>query len=141
MKRSASAHWKGGLESGQGALTSDSGVLDRTPYSYHTRFKDENGTNPEELVGAAHAGCYSMALSMILGEHDFTPERIDTRADVQLDEVDGGFAITKIHLHCRAAVPGATADQFAEAAEAAKANCPISKLFTAEITMDAALDD
>jgi osmotically inducible protein OsmC len=140
MKRSASAQWKGSLENGNGTLSSDSGVLSTTPYSFNTRFKDEKGTNPEELVGAAHAGCFSMALSMILGQHDFTPERIDTKATVQLDEVEGGFAITKVHLHCRASVPGASADQFAEAAEAAKANCPVSKLLTAEISMDAALE-
>ena len=141
MKRSAAAQWKGSLENGQGTLTTDSGVLDSTPYSFKTRFTDENGTNPEELVGAAHAGCFSMALSMILGQEDFTAERIDTKATVQLDEVYGGFAITRVHLHCRASVPGASAEQFDEAAEAAKANCPISKLLTAEITMDAALDD
>ena len=140
MKRSASAQWKGNLEDGQGTLTTESGVLTSMPYSFKTRFKDDNGTNPEELIGAAHAGCFSMALSMILREHDFTAERIDTEATVQLDEVGGGFAITKVHLHCRASVPGANEDQFAEAAEAAKANCPVSKLFTAEITMDAALE-
>lgn len=140
MKRSASAQWKGNLEDGQGTLTTDSGVLTSMPYSFGTRFKDEKGTNPEELIGAAHAGCFSMALSMILGEKDFTAERIDTKATVQLDEDNGGFAITSVHLHCRAAVPGATAEQFAEAAEAAKENCPVSKLFTAEISLDAALD-
>lgn len=140
MKRTATAQWKGSLESGQGAMSSDSGVLSSTPYSFRTRFKDEKGTNPEELIAAAHAGCFSMALSMILGQNDFTPERIDTRADVRLEEVDGAPAITKVHLDCRAAVPGASAEAFAEAAEAAKANCPVSKLLTAEITLDAKLE-
>ncbi len=140
MKRSASAQWKGSLESGQGSLTSDSGVLSSTPYSFRARFEDEKGTNPEELIAAAHAGCFSMALSMILGEHDLTPERIDTRADVRLEKKDDGPAITKVHLHCRAAVPGANAEAFAEAAATAKENCPVSKLLTAEISMDAALE-
>ena len=140
MKRSASAQWKGTLADGPGTLTTDTGVLTSMPYSFGTRFKDEKGTNPEELIGAAHAGCFSMALSMILGEKDFIAERIDTKATVRLDEVDGGFAITDVHLVCRASVPGATAEQFAEAAEAAKENCPVSKLFTADISMDATLD-
>lgn len=139
MKREASAIWQGDLKTGSGALTTGSRVLTSTPYSFHTRFEEGNGTNPEELIGVAHAGCFSMALSMILGEAGLTPERIDTKAVVSLDQVDGGFAITAVHLNVTAKVPDATEAQFSECAEAAKAGCPVSKVLNAQITMDAAL--
>lgn len=139
MKRNASATWYGSLKNGRGELASDSGILSATPYSFGTRFENEKGTNPEELIGAAHAGCFSMALSMILGEHDVTPERIDTEATVSLEKVDDGFAITKIHLDTRVEASGLDADTFEEAANAAKDGCPVSKVLDAEITMSATL--
>ena len=139
MQRNASAVWYGSLKEGRGELSSDSGILSDTPYSFGTRFEDERGTNPEELIGAAHAGCFSMALSMILGEHDVTPERIDTEAAVTLEQVDDGFAITKVHLTTRVEVSGLDPADFEEAANAAKAGCPVSKLLDAEITLDATL--
>lgn len=140
MKRTASAHWQGGLKDGKGTVSTQSGVLDEQQYSFGTRFEDGKGTNPEELIGAAHAGCFSMALSMVLGEHDMVADSIDTKATVYLEEQDGGFAVPKIHLELRAKIPGADVDKFLQAAEAAKENCPISKLFTAEITLDAKLE-
>ena len=139
MKRKASARWQGDLKTGKGQISSDSGVLDATRYSFATRFEDGKGTNPEELIAAAHAGCFSMALSAVLGAAGLTPEWIDTQAAVQLDKVEGGFAITAVHLDVTAKVPGANADSFAKAAAEAKANCPVSKLLRAEITMDARL--
>ena len=141
MKRTANARWEGDLKSGNGEITTKSGVLSATPYSFGTRFESGVGTNPEELIAAAHAGCFSMALSMILGESNLVAERIGTQADVSLEQVDGGFAITKIHLTVRAAVPGADADAFEQAAQKAKENCPVSKVLNADITMDATLDD
>ncbi|WP_258808146.1 OsmC family protein [Pseudidiomarina sp. CB1] len=140
MKRTASAHWQGGLKDGKGTVSTESGVLDQQQYSFGTRFEDGKGTNPEELIGAAHAGCFSMALSMVLGEHDMVADSIDTKATVHLEEQDGGFAVPKVHLELRASIPGADVDKFLEAAEAAKDNCPISKLFNAEITLDAKLE-
>ncbi|RUO48250.1 OsmC family protein [Pseudidiomarina aquimaris] len=140
MKRTASAHWQGGLKDGKGTVSTESGVLDQQQYSFGTRFEDGKGTNPEELIGAAHAGCFSMALSMVLGEHDMVADSIDTKATVHLEEKDGGFAVPKVHLELRASIPGADVDKFLEAAEAAKENCPISKLFNAEITLDAKLE-
>ena len=139
MKRKASARWQGDLKTGKGQISSDSGVLDATRYSFATRFEDGKGTNPEELIAAAHAGCFSMALSAVLGAAGLTPEWIDTQAAVQLDKVEGGFAITAVHLDVTAKVPGANADSFAKAAADAKANCPVSKVLRAEITMDARL--
>ena len=140
MKRTASAHWEGGLKDGKGTVSTQSGVLDQQQYSFGTRFENGKGTNPEELIGAAHAGCFSMALSMVLGEHDMVADSIDTKATVHLEEQDGGFAVPKIHLELRASIPGADVDKFLEAAETAKENCPISKLFNAEITLDAKLE-
>ncbi|MDN3516724.1 OsmC family protein [Aquisalimonas lutea] len=140
MKRSASAQWNGDLKSGKGVISTDSGVLDSTQYSFGTRFEDGKGTNPEELIGAAHAGCYSMALSMMLGEEGLTADDIRTKADVTLDQVEGGFAITAIHLTVRARVPGADDGAFQRAANNAKAGCPVSKLLNADITMDAQLE-
>jgi osmotically inducible protein OsmC len=139
MQRKASASWKGGLRDGEGTLTTASGVLATTPYSFGTRFEDANGTNPEELIGAAHAGCFSMALSMILGEAGYTPELIDTRAAVSLEQADDGFAITSVHLDVKARVPGAGENDFREAAEKAKQGCPVSKALDVEITMESRL--
>lgn len=139
MKRSASAQWQGGLKDGKGVISTDSGVLDSTQYSFGTRFENGKGTNPEELIGAAHAGCFSMALSMILGEAGYTADSIDTKATVTLDEVDGGFAITAIHLDVNAKVPNADEQSFVNAANAAKEGCPISKVLNAKISMDAKL--
>ncbi|RUO63639.1 OsmC family protein [Pseudidiomarina insulisalsae] len=140
MKRTATANWKGGLKDGKGTVSTQSGVLDAQQYSYGTRFENGKGTNPEELIGAAHAGCFSMALSMILGEEKMVPQDIYTEAKVSLEEKDGGFAITKIHLDVKASIPGADKSKFLEAANKAKENCPVSKLFNAEITMDAQLN-
>jgi osmotically inducible protein OsmC len=140
MKSKASAIWQGDLKQGQGYLSSASKVLQDTPYSFRTRFEGAPGTNPEELIGAAHAGCFSMALSMILGEAGFTPERITTEATVTLEQKDSGFTITQVHLDVSANVPGATNEAFQEAAGKAKNGCPVSKLFNAAISMNACLE-
>jgi osmotically inducible protein OsmC len=139
MKRKAKARWKGGLQDGKGTISTDSGVLSDTQYSFATRFENGKGTNPEELIAAAHAGCYSMALSMILGKAGLTATQIDTSATVSLDKLDGGFEITAVHLVVSAAVPGASKAAFADAAKAAKEGCPVSKLLKADITLDATL--
>lgn len=139
MKKTASAIWQGGLKDGKGLLSTESGALKQNPYGFNTRFGDTPGTNPEELIGAAHAGCFSMALSMMLGEAGLTPERIDTAAEVTLDKQPDGFAITAVHLVLRAKVPGASAEQFEEIANKAKAGCPVSKVLNAKITLDASL--
>jgi osmotically inducible protein OsmC len=140
MKRNASAVWTGGLKDGKGKISSESGVLADTQYSFSTRFEDGKGTNPEELIAAAHAGCFSMALSAQLGTLGFAPERISTSAAVSLDKVEGGFAITAVHLTVSAKVPGADAPAFQTAANNAKAGCPVSKVLNATITMDATLE-
>ena len=140
MDSKASATWTGGIKDGGGRLASASKVLADTPYSFKTRFEGAPGTNPEELIAAAHAGCYSMALSMILGQAGITPERITTDATVTIEQKDGGFAITRSHLEVRARAPGADEAAFQDAAGKAKAGCPVSKLMTAEITMDAKLE-
>lgn len=141
MKRTGSAIWNGGLKDGQGTISTESGVLDGVSYSFSRRFGEEKGTNPEELIGAAHAACYSMALSMILGQNGMDPEEIATRAEVSIEQVEGGFAINRIHLHTRARIPGADPAAFNRCADEAKAGCPVSKLLTgAEITLDAALE-
>src|SRR5918998_1735716 len=137
MKRTASARWQGGLKDGKGTITSASGVLSETQYSFHTRFEDGQGTNPEELIAAAHAGCFSMALSGQLGNAGMTAERINTTATVTLDKTDAGFAITAVHLDVTARIPGAEQAAFETAANNAKAGCPVSKVLNAEITMDA----
>ena len=124
MKRNASAVWTGGLKEGRGIISSDSGVLSDTQYSFSTRFENGKGTNPEELIAAAHAGCFSMALSAQLGAMGLTPDRIATTAAVSLDKVGDGFAITAVHLTVKAKVPGADAPQFETAANNAKAGCP-----------------
>ena len=132
-----SAHWEGGLKDGRGTVSTESGALDGRPYGFAIRFEGERGTNPEELVAAAHASCFSMALSMVLGEAGMTAEAIDTKATVTLDKQGDGFAVTRSHLDVTVLVPGADEAAVLEACETAKANCPISKLLTAEITMDA----
>lgn len=140
MKRNGSAVWNGDIKTGKGRISTDSGVLSDAPYGFNTRFEDGKGTNPEELLAAAHAGCFSMALSLELGNAGLTAESIHTTAAVTLDKVDGGFAITKVHLELRAKIPGADHAAFEKAANTAKAGCPVSKLFNAEITMDAKLE-
>lgn len=139
MQRTGSAVWKGGLKDGKGTVSSASGVLKDTQYSFSTRFENGIGTNPEELIAAAHAGCFSMALSAQLGEAKLVPESIHTTATVTLEKTDAGFAVTKVHLDVTAKVPGATGAAFDTAAGNAKAGCPISKLLNAEITMTARL--
>ncbi|WP_060482577.1 OsmC family protein [Pseudomonas sp. NBRC 111119] len=139
MKKTASAIWQGGLKDGKGLLSTESGALKQNPYGFNTRFEDTPGTNPEELIGAAHAGCFSMALSMMLGDAGFTPERIDTIAEVTLDKSSDGFAITAVHLTLKAKVPGATAEQFEQIANKAKEGCPVSKVLNAKITLEATL--
>ena len=140
MKRNAAAEWKGGLKDGKGTISTDSGVLADTQYSFSTRFEDGKGTNPEELIAAAHAGCFSMALSGQLGQAGLTAESIRTTASVKLEKTDAGFAITSVHLEVKARVPGADQEAFATAANNAKAGCPVSKVLRAEITMNASLE-
>jgi osmotically inducible protein OsmC len=140
MERKASAVWKGGLKDGKGAVSSASGVLSNTPYSFATRFEGTPGTNPEELIAAAHAGCFSMALSGQLGAAKLTASSIETTATLTLEKLDSGFAITKVHLDVVAHVPGADTAAFEKAAQDAKSGCPVSKLLKAEITMTAKLE-
>lgn len=140
MKRKASAEWQGGLKDGKGTISTDSSVLSDTQYSFSTRFENGVGTNPEELIAAAHAGCFSMALSGQLGNAGMTAESIKTTATVTLDKTDSGFAITTVHLDVTARIPGAEQAAFETAANNAKAGCPVSKLLNAEITMDAKLE-
>ncbi len=139
MVRKASAVWKGSLKEGKGTISSDSGVLSNTPYSFSTRFENAKGTNPEELIAAAHAGCFTMALSAQLGNAGMTPESLETTASLTLDKLDAGWTVTKIHLDVTARIPGADKAAFDKAAENAKAGCPISRLLNAQITMAARL--
>jgi osmotically inducible protein OsmC len=139
MVRKASAVWKGSLKEGKGTISSDSGVLSNTPYSFSTRFENAKGTNPEELIAAAHAGCFTMALSGQLGNAGMTPESLETTASLTLDKLDAGWTVTKIHLDVTARIPGADQAAFDKAAENAKAGCPISRLLNAQITMVARL--
>lgn len=140
MQRTASAIWHGTLKEGNGTISTESGVLKNTAYSFHTRFEDGKGTNPEELIAAAHAGCFTMALSGQLTSAKLTPESLETTAEVTLDRTDAGPTVTKIHLKTRAKVPGASKESFEAAANAAKTGCPISRLLkAAEITLDAQL--
>ncbi len=141
MKKSGSAVWSGGLKDGKGAISTESGALKSHPYGFTARFEGGPGTNPEELIGAAHAGCFTMALSNILGEANLTASEMRTKADVTLERQPDGFAITDVHLTLRAKVPGATPDQFVELANKAKVGCPVSKLMKANITLDAALEN
>lgn len=140
MKRKASAVWQGGLKDGKGAISTGSGVLNNTQYSFSTRFEDGIGTNPEELIAAAHAGCFSMALSGQLGSAGLTAERIDTTATVTLDKTDAGFTITEVHLDVTAKIPGADQSAFETAATNAKAGCPVSRVLNTKITMEARLE-
>ena len=139
IKKTASAHWAGDLKTGIGSISTETGVLREAPYGFKARFEGGKGTNPEELIGAAHAGCFSMALSMILGEAGLTAESIDTTAEVTLVKQDDGFAITAVHLVLKAKVPGATQQQFDELTTKAKEGCPVSKVLKAKITLDATL--
>ncbi|MDO6584623.1 OsmC family protein [Salipiger sp. 1_MG-2023] len=139
IRKKGSANWQGGLKDGTGTISTESGVLDAVNYGFNKRFEGAPGSNPEELIAAAHASCFSMALSMVLGEAGFTADDISTEATVSLEKQDGGFAVTKSHLVVTAKVPNASEAEFAEAANTAKANCPISKLLNAEITMEATL--
>jgi osmotically inducible protein OsmC len=140
MKRKASAVWQGGLKDGQGTISTESGVLSNTQYSFSTRFEDGIGTNPEELVAAAHAGCFSMALSGQLGNAGMVAESIKTTATVKLEKTEAGFTITEVHLMVTARIPGADGAAFETAANNAKAGCPISRLLNAKITMEAELE-
>ncbi len=140
MKQSGSAVWKGDLKTGVGSISTETGVLRDAPYGFTARFEDGPGTNPEELIGAAHAACFSMALSKMLGENNLTAERIATKADVTLEKQGEGFAITKIHLTLAAKIPGADDAAFQEIANKAKSGCPVSKVLNATITLDASLD-
>ncbi|CAN5128648.1 OsmC family protein [soil metagenome] len=140
MKRSASAVWSGGLKDGKGSISMQSGALKDQPYGFNTRFESEPGTNPEELIGAAHAGCFTMALSGKLGEAGMTAERLQTTATVTLEKVGDGFSITAIHLDLLAKIPGAKKEDFEAAANKAKEGCPVSKLLNAKITLDAKLE-
>lgn len=140
IKRRGSAVWRGGLKDGKGTISTESGALDAYPDGFATRFEGQRGSNPEELIGAAHAACFSMALSKILGEAGLTAEALNTTAEVIMKKVDSGFAITEVHLSLRAKVPGADAAKFEELAAKAKSGCPVSKLLNAAITMDATLE-
>jgi lipoyl-dependent peroxiredoxin len=139
MKTYGQAVWQGGIKDGKGAISTPSGALKDYPYGFSSRFEGKPGTNPEELIGAAHAGCFTMALSLILGEAKLTAEHMETKAEVTLDKVADGFAITAVHLTLRAKVPGATQATFQELAGKAKIGCPVSKLLKADISLDATL--
>ena len=140
MKRKASARWEGDLKTGKGAISTESGILESTPYSFTTRFESGKGTNPEELVAAAHAGCFTMALSAELGKANLVAKSLQTTATVTLDRLDAGWTITESHLEVVARIPSASPEAFRKAAEAAETGCPISRLFNAKITMDARLE-
>jgi osmotically inducible protein OsmC len=140
MQRKASAVWQGSLKDGKGTISAPGGVLSNTPYSFKTRFEDSPGTNPEELIAAAHAGCFSMALSAQLGGANLTPESISTTATLSFEKLDSGWTITASHLDVVARIPGADAATFEKLTEAAKAGCPVSKVLNAKITMSAKLE-
>ncbi|HEY4275899.1 MAG TPA: OsmC family protein [Rhizomicrobium sp.] len=139
MTTFGTAVWHGGLKDGKGAISTKSGALNAYPYGFASRFEGKPGTNPEELIGAAHAGCFTMALSLILGEAGLTADEMNTQADVTLEKLADGFAITKVHLTLKAKIPGCDKAKFDELASKAKAGCPVSKLLKAEITLDATL--
>jgi len=140
IHKKGQAHWEGDIKRGKGTVSTESGALNQQPYGFNTRFEGKPGTNPEELIGAAHAACFSMALSLMLGEAGHTPESIDTTADVSLDKQDGGFAITRVALHSKVKLPGIEAGKFDEIIQQAKAGCPISKLLSTEITLEYQLE-
>jgi osmotically inducible protein OsmC len=139
MKRTASAHWAGNLQAGSGHLTTASGVLSSTPYSFHSRFEEGKGTNPEELLAAAHAGCFTMALSLILQQAGLIADSLDTKCTISLEKDGAGFAISESHLELEAKIPNATPEAFENAVQAAKNNCPVSKLYDTEITLTSRL--
>jgi len=139
INRTGSAAWQGGIKDGKGSISTQSGALKAYPYGFSSRFEGLPGSNPEELIAAAHSACFTMALSKILGEAGLTATQMDTSAQVTLESVDGGFAITAVHLTLKGQVPGATQEQFAELAGKAKAGCPVSKLLKADISLDAQL--
>lgn len=139
MERKASAVWRGGLKDGKGTISTASGALSDTQYSFSTRFENGTGTNPEELIAAAHAGCFTMALSAELGKASITPASLETAATVTMDKLDAGWTVTKVHLEVKGKIPGGDPAAFNTAAETAKKNCPISRLLNATITMTAAL--
>ena len=139
INRHGSAQWQGGIKDGKGTISTESGALKDYPYGFASRFEGLPGTNPEELLGAAHAGCFTMALSLILGEATLTAERMETSAKVTLEQVEGGYAITAVHLKLEAKIPGADQETFEKLAGMAKVGCPVSKLFKADITLDAIL--
>jgi lipoyl-dependent peroxiredoxin len=141
IKRKGSASWQGGIKDGRGSISTESGALAAYPYGFASRFEGQRGSNPEELIAAAHASCFTMALSLILGQANLTAERMDTTAEVTLEQVEGGYAITASHLTLKAKVPGADRATFENLAAKAKAGCPVSKLLKAEITLDATLID
>jgi osmotically inducible protein OsmC len=140
MKRKASAVWRGGLKDGKGNISTESGVLKETQYSFGTRFENGPGTNPEELIGAAHAGCFSMAFAAELGKAGLTPEAIHTTATITLDKTDAGWTVTESHLDVTVKVPGASQANVLGIANVAKAGCPISRLLNAKVTMDAKVE-
>ena len=140
MKRSATAMWNGDLKSGKGTLSTESGVLSNSQYSFATRFENARGTNPEELIAAAHAGCFSMALSLQLAEAGLVAQSITTKATVTIEKTDAGFTITQSHLDLTARIPGARQQAFEAATESAKNGCPVSKLLNARITLDRKLE-
>jgi lipoyl-dependent peroxiredoxin len=140
MHRTASAVWSGALKDGKGTISTQSGVLSDTQYSFSTRFESGKGTNPEELIAAAHAGCFTMALSAQLGTMNFTPQSLRTTATLSFEKLDAGWTISKIHLDVAGRVPGISAEAFESAAQSAKANCPVSRVLRAEITMTASLE-
>ena len=139
IKRKGSASWQGGLKDGKGTISTESGALNAYPYGFAARFEGQRGSNPEELIAAAHASCFTMALSLILGEAKLTATQMDTSAEVTLEQVEGGWAVTSSHLTLRAKIPGVDQAKFAELAGKAKAGCPISKLLKTEISLDAKL--
>jgi lipoyl-dependent peroxiredoxin len=140
MKRKASAEWQGDLKTGKGLVSTESGVLENTSYSFTKRFENGKGTNPEELIAAAHAGCFTMALSAELGKASLVPQSLRTTATITMDKLDSGWSVTESHLEVVGKVPGASTETFRKAAEAAETGCPISKLLKARITMDAKLE-
>ena len=139
MKRAGFAVWNGSFKDGSGTISTGSGALSGAPYSVNSRFDDRPGTNPEELIGAAHAGCFSMAFSLVLNEANLTPDRIDTEADVTLMKVPDGYSISAVHLVMKAKIPGISEAAFRELADKAKTLCPVSKVLNAKISLDASL--
>jgi osmotically inducible protein OsmC len=139
IKKLGSAAWQGGIKDGKGSISTESGALSEYPYGFAARFEGKKGSNPEELIGAAHASCFTMALSLMLTEAKLTATQLDTTAEVSLDQVEGGYAITAVHLTLKAQIPGADQKTFEDIAAKAKAGCPVSKLLKAEITLDATL--